>query len=291
MPGFQKRLCEATARLVRLLSLTLFATLAQAAEVAVDVGHTLAAPGAISARGVDELEFNQALGRALLPALQARGLKVRPVNFDGRIASLDARAQEAAGSDFFISIHHDSVQPDLLETWEWDGKPQTFCDLHTGFSLFVSRDNPDLETSLRCASAIGASLRRAGFSGATHHADSLPGRPRPWADAVNTVYFHDRLIVLYRTTLPAVLFEAGVIKHRAEELALRDPRRQARMADALATGIAACLFVPGTRNALRQVQKSHRKDAKIAKETITRDRLSAHPAGEWSTHAKTAGGL
>ena len=48
----------------------------------------------------------------------------------------------------------------------------------------------------------------------------------------------------YRTTLPAVLFEAGVIKHRAEELVLRDPALQARMADAIATGIAACLYVP-----------------------------------------------
>ena len=50
-------------------------------------------------------------------------------------------------------------------------------------------------------------------------------------------------MVLYRTTLPAVLFEAGVIKHRDEELALQDAERQERMADALATGIAACLFV------------------------------------------------
>ena len=39
-----------------------------------------------------------------------------------------------------------------------------------------------------------------------------------------------------------VLFEAGVIKHREEELALRDPERQARMVDAIATGIAACLY-------------------------------------------------
>ena len=227
-----------------LLSASSFAVLAPAVEVAVDVGHTLAAPGAISARGRGELEFNQVLARALVPALQARGLTVRPVNFDGQIESLDARPQAAAGSDFFISIHHESVQPELLEKWTWNGTEQTYCDVHSGFSLFVSRDNPAPETSLRCASAIGASLRLAGFVGATHHADSLPGRPRPWADETNTVHYYDKLIVLYRTTLPAVLFEAGVIKHRDEELALSDPERQARMADALATGIAACLSVP-----------------------------------------------
>jgi N-acetylmuramoyl-L-alanine amidase len=42
-----------------------------------------------------------------------------------------------------------------------------------------------------------------------------------------------------------VLFEAGVIKHREEELELLDPDYQARMADAVATGIAGCLSVRG----------------------------------------------
>lgn len=138
------------------------------------------------------------------------------------------------------------MQPELLEAWEWQGARLTFSDRHAGFSLFVSHDSPDLETSLRCASAIGARLRRLGFVGATHHADSLARRPRPYADMQNTVHYYDNLVVLYRTTLPAVLFEAGVIKHRDEELALLDPVRQERMADAIASGIAACLYVPGT---------------------------------------------
>jgi N-acetylmuramoyl-L-alanine amidase len=214
----------------------------QAAEVAVDVGHTQEASGAVSARGIRELDFNLVLAEKLASALAERSLTVRPINFDGRIESLHARPEQAAGADFFVSIHHDSVQAELLETWEWNGVPRTFSDRHAGFSLFVSRDSPDLNTSLRCASAIGARLRRMGFSQATHHADSLPGRPRPYADAENAVHYFDNLIVLYKTTLPAVLFEAGVIKHRDEELALRDPARQALMADAIATGIAACLF-------------------------------------------------
>ena len=215
---------------------------AQAAEVAVDVGHTLAASGAVSARGRKEFDFNRVLAERVADALSARGLGVRPINFDGLIASLDARPQEATGSDFFIAIHHDSVQAELLEEWEWEGMPQTFSDRHTGFSMFVSRNSPDLETSLRCASAIGARMRRMGFVGATHHADSLANHPRPYADEQNTVHYYDNLVVLYRTTLPAVLFEAGVIKHRDEELALLDPVRQERMADAIATGIAACLY-------------------------------------------------
>lgn len=217
----------------------------RAAEVAVDVGHTLAASGAVSARGRKEFDFNRVLAERVVKALAARGVGVRPINFDGRIASLDARPQAAVGSDFFIAIHHDSVQAELLEPWEWEGRSLDFSDRHAGYALFVSRNSPDLETSLRCASAIGAWLRRQGFVGATHHADSLANHPRPYADVQNTVHYYDNLVVLYRTTLPAVLFEAGVIKHRDEELALLDPARQERMADAIATGIAACLYVPG----------------------------------------------
>ncbi len=231
-------LCEA----LLLLCFWIGLSSAHASEVAVDVGHTLDASGAVSARGRREFDFNRVLAARLGSALAERRLAVRSINADGRIESLVARPQQAAGADFFISIHHDSVQAELLEEWVWNGQKQTFSDRYNGFSLFVSRNSPDLETSLRCASAIGARLRRMGFAPATHHAESLPGRPRPYADAENAVHYYDNLVVLYRTTLPAVLFEAGVIKHRDEELALLEPARQERMADAVATGIAACLY-------------------------------------------------
>ena len=223
--------------------LNLFAASAHGASVAVDVGHTLAASGAVSARGGKEFDFNRVLAARVATALSSRGLGVQTINADGLIASLDERPKQAATTDFFISIHHDSVQAHLLEEWDWNGTAQTYSNRHRGFSFFVSRANPDLETSLRCASAIGSQLRRLGFVAAAHHADSLPERPRPYADVDNAVHYYDNLIVLYRTTLPALLFEAGVIKHRQEELELRDPRLQDRMADGVATGIAACLFV------------------------------------------------
>ncbi len=213
---------------------------ARAAEVAVDVGHGLADPGAISARGRPEFAFNRDFAARLGDALAARGLAVCPVNFDGRIGSLVARPQAAAGADFFLSVHHDSVSAELLQEWQWQGRTLTYSDAHAGFSLYVSRASPAPATSGRCASAIGAMMRRAGFVPTRHHFPK-----RPWADETNAVHFYDNLVVLYRTTLPAVLFEAGVIKHRDEELLLADPQRQARMADAVATGVAACLYVAG----------------------------------------------
>jgi N-acetylmuramoyl-L-alanine amidase len=224
----------------RIFGLFLVPTVAFAAPplVAVDVGHGGKDTGAISARGRTEFEFNRDFAGVLAASLRQRELGVREVNFDGQIGSLAARPQAAVGSDFFIAIHHDSIGEPWLIDWEWNGQAQTYTEVKRGYGIFVSAQNPDLETSLRCASTIGAMMRRAGFAPSSWH-----GRKHLPADADNGVWYYDNLVVLYRTTLPAVLFEAGVIKHRDEELELRDPERQARMADAVATGIAACLYV------------------------------------------------
>lgn len=209
-----------------------------AAAIAVDVGHGVRDTGAISARGRAEFDFNRDFAGVLAERLEAGGQQVRRVNFDGAIGSLAARPEAAAGSDFFISIHHDSIGEAWLLPWTWEGVERTHTEAKRGYGLFISAANPDLPTSLLCASTMGAMLRRAGFVPSDWH-----GRRHVAADARNGVWYYDNLVVLYRTTLPAVLFEAGVIKHKDEELELLDPARQARMADALATGLAACLQV------------------------------------------------
>ncbi len=204
--------------------------------VAVDIGHTLQAPGAISARGRSELEFNHELARHLTHALHRLGMRTILVNHDGLIESLEARPASVPDADFFISIHHDSVNEFELEDWWWNGQPQTYSDRWQGHSMFVSRRNPHVTQSLLCGSTIGARLQRMGFVPTDKNA-----RRRDYADRLHAVHYFDNLIVLHRAIQPALLFEAGVIKHRDEELLLRAPARQARMADAIATGIAACL--------------------------------------------------
>ena len=216
--------------------LGLTATGAAAPRIAVDVGHTLADPGASSARGRSEFAFNHQFAGVLTAALRAENVRVQEINFDGAIGSLAERAEQARGSDFFIAVHHDSINAEYLEFWDWDGEEASYTTLKRGFGIFVSRRNPDLATSLRCASAMGATLRRAGFVPTPWHA-----RKHQPADADNGVWYFDNLVVLHKASFPAVLFEAGVIKHREEELELLDQARQARMADALVSALSACL--------------------------------------------------
>jgi N-acetylmuramoyl-L-alanine amidase len=212
-----------------------------AAAVAVDVGHYLAKPGVISARGVSEFEYNRTLAIGIAQALERARHRVLLIGEDGMASDLGRRAPRANGMDLLISVHHDSVQPRFFSRWEFEGMERKYSDRFSGFSLFVSRANPQMEHSLRCASAIGAALRRAGFAPSRYHADPIVGENRPFADEQNGVHYYDNLAVLRSASIPAVLFEAGVIVHREEELRMRDPAVRARIAASVVDAIAVCV--------------------------------------------------
>jgi N-acetylmuramoyl-L-alanine amidase len=212
-----------------------------AASIAVDVGHYWTKPGVISARGVTEFEYNLQLSLEIAGALRQGGHKVLVIGADGLAENFGGRAPRAAGMDLFISVHHDSVQPRFLSTWEVDGEQLLYSDHFSGFSLFVSRLNGHTEESLRCASAIGAALRGAGFAPSRYHADPIVGENRPFADEANGVHYFDNLAVLKTASIPALLFEAGVIVNRDEELRMRDPAVRKRIVESIVAGAGACL--------------------------------------------------
>lgn len=210
--------------------------------VALDVGHYHAALGAISARGRDEFQFNRALALRIAESLQQRQIAIQLIGAEGDQSRLSGRTAQASEARFFLSVHHDSVQPHLLQRWEFGGQTRLFSDQHAGFSLFVSRANPDVVGSLRCASAIGRALRAAGFTPSLYHAAPIAGEFKPFADRENGVHYYDNLVVLKTARQPALLLEAGVIVNRDEELLLLTPAYQARMSEAVADGLRACLL-------------------------------------------------
>jgi N-acetylmuramoyl-L-alanine amidase len=55
------------------------------------------------------------------------------------------------------------------------------------------------------------------------------------------VHYFDNLAVAHTAAMPAVLLEAGVIVNPREDAEMRDPAVQARVAQAIATGVRACL--------------------------------------------------
>ncbi len=208
--------------------------------VAIDVGHDRTRPGAISARGVPEFEFNLALARAVLAELVAGGFgRSFLIGEDGAPVELRARAADAgrAGASVLVSIHHDSVQPRYLQSWTFGGRALESTSHARGFSLFVSTENRFFAASEELASRIGSELRATGKRPSLHHAEPIEGEGRQVLDAANGVYRFDRLILLRSATMPAVLLEAGVIKNRDEELVLATQTFRAEVARAIRRAI------------------------------------------------------
>ena len=212
-------------------------------SIAIDIGHSLISPGAISARGKPEFEFNLQLGKALQQALISHQIDAFLIGADGKQTVLKQRTAKANADNasFFISIHHDSAQSKYLNKWKWQDTEYSYSDDFSGYSLFISRENQHLEKSLVCARMIGIALKDYGFSSSTHHAEPISGENRQWADKESGVYYYDDLVVLKTAKMPAILVEAGIIINRADEENLQKDSTRKQIAAAITQGIENCM--------------------------------------------------
>jgi N-acetylmuramoyl-L-alanine amidase len=206
-------------------------------KIALDVGHTVEAPGATSARGVREYEFNLRLTKEIAKTLNDAGFQTHLVIVQGdkRAEQLFKRVQRAnaLGADLFVSIHHNDVQDRYKEKWMYEGESRFYSDRFTGHSLFVSRENPKLAQSLAFGRRLGIALNDQGLIYTNHHLEDVAGERRKLLDPEAGVYRYDKLFVLMHTKMPAVLLEAGIIVNRAEELLLETPEHRDRIARAM----------------------------------------------------------
>jgi N-acetylmuramoyl-L-alanine amidase len=196
-------------------------------KIALDVGHTPEASGATSARGVTEYSYNLQLAKQIETTLLQSGFSrtiLITVRGTGRSQLLQRTERaNALGVDLFLSIHHDDVQEAYHTKWTYNGTTRLFSDRFSGYSLFISRENPSFERSLDFAKLLGTELMAHGMYYSGHHAEAIPGEGRELVDRKVGVYLYDQLVVLKFTKAPAVLLEAGIIVNRVEELVLASP--------------------------------------------------------------------
>jgi N-acetylmuramoyl-L-alanine amidase len=205
--------------------------------VAIDVGHSKAQGGAVSARGVFEYQFNRRLGGELLNVLKSSGFSHSfMINPGGADIPLAKRAEIAneQHADVFLAIHHDSVKDRFLKDWTVDGKTEKFCDQFHGYSVFFSRKNVAATSSRAFALQLGQALLTAGFTPTLHHIEQ---EHRPIIDPAKGVYAFDDLIVLKGAKMPAVLLECGVIVNRIEEEKLNTTEYRSRLTSAIETAM------------------------------------------------------
>jgi len=210
----------------------------KACIIAIDIGHSESAQGAVSSRGVGEFVFNRNIANLLLEKIRNDGL-AQAFIIDSTGMSLKQRTESASlrNANVLISIHHDSVQPSYLSTWTYKGAAHPYSDRFHGFSLFFSTKNLRPEESLNFARDIGSHLVISGFTPTLHHAEKISGENRELVDRKRGIYIFDNLIVLKTATMPAILLECGVIVNRKEETHLTSKSYQDKMVAAVAAGI------------------------------------------------------
>jgi N-acetylmuramoyl-L-alanine amidase len=193
-------------------------------SIVLDVGHSIDASGATSARGATEYDFNLRLAKHFEESLSAAGFANEHLMISrgrGRSGLLQRSAQAAKlAANLFLSIHHDSVQDFYLQKWTYEGKVREFSDRFRGYSIFVSYENPQFKSSLMAARFLGDELQARGLQFTRHHAEDIRGEHRQLIDDRRGIYRFDDLVVLKNTKAPALLFEAGVIVNREEEVLL-----------------------------------------------------------------------
>ena len=211
-------------------------------RVVIDVGHTSEAPGAQSARGRYEYDFNLRLAKRIEQKLRSAGFEQTTLlitHGKTRKQLFQRTAQASKGAaDLFLSIHHDSVPDKFLEKWQFEGEEHIFSDRFKGHSIFVSRNNGSYDASLQFARLLGNQLKARGLRYTPHYTEKFMGhRQRQLVDAEAGVYRYDQLIVLKSTRMPAALLEAGSIINRDEELAVETPERQSLISAAVADAV------------------------------------------------------
>ena len=211
-------------------------------RIVLDVGHTAESEGAISARNVAEFVFNLRLAQRIEEKLKAEGFaETRLLLTKGKARPSLIKRVAAANNlqaNLFLSIHHDSVPDSLLESWEFEGTKSHFSDRFSGYSVFVSRSNPDFKTSLLFAGLVGKEMKAQGLQYAQQYTQAIMGRyQHPLLNKETGVYSYDQLVVLRKSRMPAVLLEAGSIINRDEELKMVSPERP----DIISSGVTAAV--------------------------------------------------
>jgi N-acetylmuramoyl-L-alanine amidase len=221
--------------------------------VVIDPGHGGHDPGASGAQGFEK-DVNLAAALALKTRLE-RSARYRVVltRADDIYVPLESRVRIAqrAGADLFISLHSDSGPDAKLR----GASVYTLSDKASNRATrFVSREDWFMKASLTGDRGVSDILfdltqrntknRSAAFAQTlvNHVEGKTPLLRRSQRDA--------GFMVLLAPDVPAVLLEMGFLSNRDDEQLLRDPRRRARLMDAVGDSIDA-YFVQSIRLASR----------------------------------------
>ena len=212
--------------------------------VVLDPGHGGKDPGAIGVGGVREKNVTLALARSLAKDLEARGFRVVMTRDDDRFIDLEERTAiaEAARGDLFVSLHANAarrVSVRGVETYYLD-------ENHERHSLDVAaRENGVAPSEVNELQRTVAKLRVSEVSPQSRRLAELiqehivSGMTRAFRPVHDLGAKKGPFYVLFLSTMPAVLVEAGFLTNRTEAKQLLDGAYRDAMAEQIAEALVA----------------------------------------------------
>jgi N-acetylmuramoyl-L-alanine amidase len=212
--------------------------------VVLDPGHGGRDPGAIGVGGLREKQVTLAMARALREDLEERGFEVVLTREGDETLTLEDRTAraEAARGDLFVSLHANAARRRSVrgvETYYLD-------ENHERHSVTVAaRENGVDRHEVNALQRTLAKLRVHEVSPQSRRLAELiqerivKGMPRPYGPVPDLGVKKGPFYVLFLSTMPAVLVEAGFLTNQTEAKRLRDRG----YIDAMAGQIAEALTV------------------------------------------------
>jgi N-acetylmuramoyl-L-alanine amidase len=211
--------------------------------VVVDAGHGGRDPGAAGHGGLREKEVTLRIARALRPHLEAAGFRVVLTRDGDATLGLEERTAIAEGAqgDLLLSIHANAAprrQLQGIETYYLDkGHERHALRVAALENGVAAADLDPLQRTLADLRVSTNSEQSARLAGAVHR-ELLAGlrtRYRGVRDlGVKTGPFY----VLFLSSMPAILVEAGFLTHAEEARRLRSGEYAERVAERIARGVA-----------------------------------------------------
>jgi N-acetylmuramoyl-L-alanine amidase len=214
--------------------------------IAVDAGHGGEDPGAIGRGGTREKDVTLAIARALAQRIDAEP-GMRAVLTRDRDEFLELRERirraHAAHADMFISVHADSIRDRsvqgasvyVLSVHGASSEAAKWLADHENAADLVAGTRRDDQSSLEPVLIDEAQNQIIGVSAtaAERVMSALEGVGEVRKAQVQRAGF----MVLKSRDIPSMLIETAYISNPAEERRLHNAREQARLADAIASGV------------------------------------------------------
>ncbi|MGH0032317.1 MAG: N-acetylmuramoyl-L-alanine amidase [Myxococcota bacterium] len=210
--------------------------------VVLDPGHGGRDPGAIGVGGIQEKRVTLAMARALEQDLAERGFRVVLTRDGDETLTLEDRTAraEAARGDLFVSLHANAAPRRSVrgvETYYLD-------ENHERHSLTVAaRENGVSRSEVNALQRTLAKLRVHEVSPLSRKLAELVqgqivgGMPRPYGPVPDLGVKKGPFYVLFLSTMPSVLVEAGFLTNKTEAKRLRDREYIHAMAEQIAEAL------------------------------------------------------